>query len=112
MSTNKDPNSDVSFAETALRLGGKSDEEATRTGAVDRADDQVESMFAPQYKTVNSPVHKAVWEAHVPVELFTVPKVSQEALALPAMKDCLAVVKRHHLNRTIFDQNGKVSEQV
>ncbi len=31
----------VSFAETALRLGGKSDEEATRTGAIDQADDQV-----------------------------------------------------------------------
>ena len=67
MSSTKDQNSDVSFAETALRLGGKSDEEASRTGAMDRADDQVESMFAPQYKTINSPIHKAVWEGSVPL---------------------------------------------
>ena len=66
MSSLKDQNSDVSFAETALRLGGKSDEEASRTGAMDKADDQVESMFAPEYKTINSPIHKAVWENSVP----------------------------------------------
>ena len=30
-----------SFAETALRLGGKSDEEVRRTGAMDKADEQV-----------------------------------------------------------------------
>ena len=34
-----------SFAETALKLGGKSDEEARRTGAIDKADDQVEALF-------------------------------------------------------------------
>ena len=37
-----------SFAETALRLGGKSVEEAIRTGAIDRADDNVEKLFQPQ----------------------------------------------------------------
>ncbi len=51
-----------SFAETALRLGGKSEEEATRLGAMDKADEQVETLFAPQYQTVNSPIHKAIWE--------------------------------------------------
>src|SRR5262249_7700251 len=60
----------ASFAETALKLGGKSDDEARRTGAIDKADDQVESLFAPQYQTVNSPVHRAVWDRRVPVELF------------------------------------------
>ena len=55
-----------SFAEAALRLGGKSEDEARRLGAVDRADEQVESLFAPQYQTVNSPVHKAeIGRAHV-----------------------------------------------
>ena len=39
-----------SFAETALELGGKSEEEARRTGAIDLADDQVERMFQPQYQ--------------------------------------------------------------
>ncbi len=57
-----------SFAETALELGGKSDDEARRTGAIDTADDQVEALFAPQYQTVNSPAHRAVWDRGVPVE--------------------------------------------
>ena len=35
-----------SFAETALRMGGKSDEEVRRTGAMDKADEQVEKLFA------------------------------------------------------------------
>ena len=49
-----------SFAETALKLGGKSEEEARRTGAIDKADDQVEALFAPQYQTTASPAHRAV----------------------------------------------------
>ena len=44
-----------SFAESALRLGGKSEEEARRMGAVDKADEQVETLFAPQYQTVQQP---------------------------------------------------------
>ena len=70
MTSVKDPNTEASFAETAMTLAGKTVEEASRTGAVDRADDQVESLFAAQYKTSNSPVHKAVWDAKVPLELF------------------------------------------
>jgi len=56
-----------SFAAEALRLSGKSEEEARRTGAVDKADEQVESMFAAQYQTTNSPVHRAVWDRHLPL---------------------------------------------
>ena len=41
-----------SFAEVALRFGGASADEARRTGVVDTADDQVEDLFAPQYKTI------------------------------------------------------------
>src|SRR2546422_10812728 len=62
-----------SFAETALRLGGKSEEEARRMGAVDKADEQVESLFAPQYQTASSPVHKAIWEGRVSLDLFNPP---------------------------------------
>ena len=36
------PPAEASFAETALKLGGKSDEEVRRTGAIDKADEQVE----------------------------------------------------------------------
>ena len=34
-----------SFAETALKLGGKSEDEARRTGAIDSADDNVEQLL-------------------------------------------------------------------
>ena len=68
--TSANPPQGTSFAETALVLGGKSADEARRTGAIDSADDQVEALFAPQYQTVNSPVHRAVWDRGVPVELF------------------------------------------
>jgi alkylation response protein AidB-like acyl-CoA dehydrogenase len=110
--TTTDPNKDVSFAETAMRLSGKSEEEATRTGAVDRADDQVESMFAPQYKTVNSPVHRAVWDDTVPIELFKPPRVKAEDLQTEAMQRSLEVLRKHSKADTVYDRRGKVSEEV
>ena len=58
------------FVETALKLGGKSEEEARTTGTVDRADDQVDALFAARYQTANSPVHRVVWDREVPVDLF------------------------------------------
>jgi alkylation response protein AidB-like acyl-CoA dehydrogenase len=112
MSSLKDQNSDVSFAETALRLGGKSDEEASRTGAMDKADDQVESMFAPEYKTINSPIHKAVWENSVPINLFKTPKATQEDLTLPAMNKSIELLKKSRKDNTIWDKDSKVSEEV
>ena len=66
--TSRPPAEGTSFAETALKLGGKSADEARRTGAIDTADDQVEALFAPQYQTVNSPAHRAVWDRGVPVD--------------------------------------------
>ncbi len=113
MSVEQDPKTkDVSFAETALRLSGKSEEEATRTGAVDRADDQVESLFAPQYQTINSPIHKAVWNYEVPLDLFSTPKQDANAHALPAMEISLEVLRRHRREKTNYDEKGKISEKV
>ena len=112
MSTTNDQNSDVSFAETALRLGGKSEEEASRTGAMDRADDQVESMFAPQYKTINSPIHKAVWENTIPIDLFKTPKATQDELTLPAMNKSIELLKKSRKDGSIWDKDSKVSEEV
>ena len=101
-----------SFAETALALGGKSADEARRTGAIDTADDQVEALFAPQYQTVNSPAHRAVWDRGVPVELFmsappkTPPDVQQ------VMDDSIAVVQRHKAAGTLLNDEGKIAEAV
>src|SRR5260370_18749670 len=85
----------TSFAETALTLGGKSADEARRTGAIDTADDQVEALFAPQYQTVNSPAHRAVWDRGVPVDLVlsTPPKTPPEFHKV--MYDSVAGVKRY-----------------
>ena len=103
---------DRSFAETALTLGGKSADEARRTGAIDTADDQVEALFAPEYQTVNSPVHRAVWDRGVPADLFvssaprTPPHVQQ------VMGDSIAVVQRHKQTGTLLNQDGKIAEPV
>src|SRR5437667_11992784 len=83
-----------SFAETALRLGGKTEEEARRMGAVDKADEQVESLFSPQYQTVNSPIHKAVWDDSVPLALFSPPPLPQSAFCDASMEKCLEIVRR------------------
>jgi alkylation response protein AidB-like acyl-CoA dehydrogenase len=98
-----------SFAEAALRLSGKTEEEARRTGAVDKADEQVESLFAPQYQTVNSPVHKAVWEGRVPLDLFAPPVLPASAPSDAAMERSLETVRRRREAGTLYDDQGKVS---
>src|SRR5207247_2240733 len=98
-----------SFAEAALRLGGKSDEEARRMGAVDKADEQVESLFAPQYQTSNSPVHKAVWDGHVPLALFAPPPLPVAAACDVAMDKSLDIVRRRRDAGTVYDEKGKVA---
>src|SRR5215510_13851910 len=112
MSTITPPDRDkASFAETALRLGGKSEEEARRTGAVDRADEQVEALFAPQYQTVNSPVHKAVWDGQTPVALFAPPPLPPSAPCDVAMHKSLEIVKRRRQSGTLYNDQGKISPE-
>ena len=104
--------SEASFAETAMKLGGKSDEEARRMGAVDKADDQVETLFAARFQTVNSPIHRAVWDRDLPIDVFrsqpsqTPPDVEQ------VMQRSLAVVRGHHENKTLLDDKRKITDQV
>jgi alkylation response protein AidB-like acyl-CoA dehydrogenase len=98
-----------SFAETALRLGGKSEEEARRLGAVDRADEQVESLFKPQYQTTRSPVHRAVWEGKAPLELFLPPPLPESAPCDKSMEASIGVVRRHREAGKLFDEKGKLS---
>ena len=101
-----------SFAETALTLGGKSAEEARRTGAIDRADDQVEQLFQPQYQTVNSPVHRAVWERRVPVDLFRGQPTQTPEAVVQVMDASIDVVRRNRDAHTILDEQGKISAEV
>src|SRR4051794_29176988 len=94
MSTPTVTEREQSFAETALRLSGKSEEEARRTGALDRADEQVEKLFLPQYQTVNSPVHKAVWDGKAPLGLFNPPPLAPSHPSDKVMEASLEVVRR------------------
>jgi alkylation response protein AidB-like acyl-CoA dehydrogenase len=99
-----------SFAETALRLGGKSDEEVRRTGAMDKADEQVEKLFAERLRTTGSPVHRTVWEGKVPADLFRPPPLPATAPCDAAMERSLEVVRRRRDANTLYDDQGKVSD--
>ncbi len=106
------PEKETSFAETAMRLSGKSEEEARRTGAVDRVDDEVEALFAAQYKTVNSPVHRAVWESSIPIDLFTTPQEKPDILSNPVMQKSLEVIRDYRRRNAQYDERGKISNDL
>jgi alkylation response protein AidB-like acyl-CoA dehydrogenase len=108
MSTTSPTDREQSFAETALRLSGKTEEEARRTGALDKADEQVEALFKPQYQTVNSPIHKAVWDGKAPLNLFDSPPLPGSAPCDAAMKASLDVVRRWREQGRLYDDNGKI----
>ena len=98
------------FVENALKLSGKSEEEASKTGKLDRADEQVEALFAKKYQTSQSPVHRAVWSHEVPIELFQAnpPAVSVDCRRV--MEASLDVARRHKAAGTLLDEHGKVSD--
>jgi acyl-CoA dehydrogenase len=100
------------FVEAALKLGGKSDEEARTTGTVDRADDQVDALFAARYQTANSPAHRVVWDREAPVDLF----LPQPPVTSPAsetiMQRSLEAVRANRASGTLYGPDGKVSQKV
>jgi alkylation response protein AidB-like acyl-CoA dehydrogenase len=106
------PRAEASFAETALALGGKSADEARRTGAIDTADDQVEALFAPEYQTANSPAHRAIWDRGVPVGLFQSKPPNTPADVQRVMDDSVAVVERHKQAGTLLNDERKISDSV
>ena len=102
----------TTFAEEALKLGGKGAEEVRRMGAVDAADDQVETLFALRYQTVNSPLHRAIWDRDVPVNLFESRPREVDHDAQRPMQDSLAVIRRHKAAGTLLDAERKISRTV
>lgn len=102
----------ASFAETALKLGGKSAEEAKRTGAIDKADDLVEGLFRPEFQTANSPVHRAIWDSEVPIELFEAIPSGPTPAVQKVMDDSCAVVARHKAAGTLLNAEQKISDEV
>ncbi len=100
------------FVEVALTLGGKSAEEASKTGRLDRADDQVEALFAPQYQTVNSPIHRAVWDKELPVDLFLSEPPNVPEACQRVMDDSMEVVRNHKRAGTLLNAEGKIAKAV
>ena len=100
------------FVESALKLGGKSEEEARKTGSIDRADDQVEALFAPRHQTSNSPVHQAVWGREVPIDLFSPQAKDPSPAGALTMERSLEAVRRHRAAGTLFGADGKVAPDV
>lgn len=104
-------NAGRSFAEVALRLGGKSDDEATRTGVLDSADDQVESMFAADHRTSASPIHRAVWDRYVPTELFGAATAPISDDVAGVINRSVAVVRKRLAEDALLDPDDKISEE-
>ena len=100
------------FVETALKLGGKSEEEARKTGSLDRADEQVESLYATRYQTAHSPIHRAVWDQEFPTELFQARPSVVPADCEKVMTRSLDLIRRHRTEKTLLDDNRKISEPV
>ncbi|QDU80090.1 Acyl-CoA dehydrogenase [Polystyrenella longa] len=99
------------FVETALKLGGSSEDEARKTGALDRADEQMENLFNKKYQTSGSPVHLAVWGDRFPTELFNSQVATADADAQQVMEDCITVVKELKREGRLLDENHKISEE-
>ncbi len=100
------------FVESALKLGGKSEEEAKKTGSIDRADDQVDALFAARYRTAGSPVHRAVWDRAVPIVLFCPQAPAASAGCEQVMERSLEIIKRHRDSGTLFGDQAKLSSAV
>ena len=99
----------ASFAETAMRMGGKSEEESRRMGAVDKADEQVDRMF--RFQTANSPIHKAIWDGAVPLELFQAPSPPQNLPCDAVMANSLEVIRRRREQNALLNQDKKLSAE-
>ncbi len=100
------------FVEAALKLSGKSEEEARRTGTVDRADDQVDALFAARYQTANSPAHRVVWDREVPLDLFLPGPPHTPPESERIMQRSLEAVRRNRAQETLYGPDGKVSDAV
>lgn len=100
----------TSFAETALRLGGKSADEAQRTGKIDTADDQVEEMFAAQYQTSASPIHRAIWNRRVPTELFGFESTAIDDSINVSMNRAVSMIARRKRDGRLMDAENKISQ--
>jgi alkylation response protein AidB-like acyl-CoA dehydrogenase len=104
------------ITQVALKAGA-SLEEAQALGEVAGADDAANALFAPQYQTENSPVHRTMWTDTCPVELFDAPwPAPLSGRAGQVMGESVEVVRRHLAAGTLLNDGGewagKISDAV
>ena len=80
-----------------------------RMGAVDKADEQVDRMF--RFQTANSPIHKAIWDGKVPLELFMAPAPPASLPCDNVMNQSLAIIKRRREEKALLNQDKKLSSE-
>ena len=72
----------------------------------------MEALFKPQYQTVNSPVHRAVWDGTVSIDEF-LPAVDSPAQELrQVMDESINVVQRHRAAGTLMNCDHKICDRV
>src|SRR5262249_27144044 len=59
----------------------------------------------------NSPVHRAVWEKNVPLDLFSPPALTDPAPCDAAMNQCVNIVRRRLEEGSLYDARGKASAE-
>ena len=111
MSTQIEKPESATFVETALRLSGKSDEEAKKTGAIDRADEQVEALFAPKYQTAGSPMHRAVWDQNFPLDLFQSTAIEAAPDTAKVMQDSLDAIRKRVQSGTLLNEERRIPQE-
>jgi len=99
-----------SFAETAMKLGGKSAEEYKSIGKVDTADDQVDHLFEDKYQTNNSPAFKAVWGREFPTKNFFEFDFHRPNSTM--LKNCVSIASSFKQKGNLYDDKGKLSEDL
>ena len=101
-----------SFAETALRLAGKGEEEVRTLGTVDRADETMEQFFRPEYQTTNSPIHRIIWDtSDPPLRLFQTHLTTPSPASQAVMDASIAAVEQHRQCGTLKTPEGKISSE-
>src|SRR5262249_48308720 len=69
-------------------------------------------LFRPQYQTASSPVHRAVWDGKVPLELFDPPPLPASHPSDRVMDASYEIVRRHREAGTLLHENPKTSPAV
>jgi alkylation response protein AidB-like acyl-CoA dehydrogenase len=78
-------------------------------GAVDKADEQVDRLF--RFQTANSPIHRAIWDGKVPLELFAPPAPPTGLPCDAVMDKSLAIIKRRRDEKALLNQDKKLSSE-